>query len=41
MIGLPYPNKKSVELQEKMNYLNQNMASNPFYISFIFVFFLF
>ncbi|CAD5124537.1 DgyrCDS12815 [Dimorphilus gyrociliatus] len=28
MIGLPYPNKKSVELQEKMNYLNQNMPKS-------------
>ncbi|GIY35770.1 hypothetical protein CDAR_27831 [Caerostris darwini] len=27
MVGLPYPNKFSVELKEKMKYLNQNMTS--------------
>ena len=27
MIGLPYPNLKSPELAEKMEYLNANMVS--------------
>jgi chromosome transmission fidelity protein 1 len=26
VIGLPYPNIKSAELQEKMNYLNSHMV---------------
>ena len=28
MVGLPYPNLKSPELKEKMDYLNANMVSN-------------
>lgn len=27
MVGLPYPNLKSPELKEKMDYLNANMVS--------------
>ena len=27
MVGLPYPNLKSPELAEKMDYLNTNMVS--------------
>ena len=26
MVGLPFPNLKSPELQERMNYLNSNVA---------------
>jgi chromosome transmission fidelity protein 1 len=28
VVGMPYPNIKSPELQEKMNYLNANVVSN-------------
>jgi chromosome transmission fidelity protein 1 len=28
MVGLPYPNLKSPELKEKMDYLNANMVSD-------------
>ena len=31
MIGLPYPNKTSPELIEKMEYLNATMVSNVIY----------
>ena len=29
MVGLPYPNLRSPELKEKMDYLNANMARLP------------
>ena len=29
MVGLPYPNLRSPELKEKMDYLNSNMARLP------------
>lgn len=32
VIGLPYPNIKSAELQEKMNYLNNHMVQITFYL---------
>lgn len=31
VIGLPYPNIKSAELQEKMNYLNSQMVFMSIY----------
>ena len=31
MVGLPYPNLKSPELKEKMDYLNANMVRIPVY----------
>ena len=30
MVGLPYPNIKSPELKEKMDYLNANMVNIKF-----------
>ena len=36
MVGLPYPNLKSPELKEKMDYLNANMVSGIL-IGFLFV----
>lgn len=29
MVGMPYPNIKSPELQEKMAYLDQTLVSTP------------
>ena len=31
MVGLPYPNKQSAELQEKLRYLNKTMVSSTAY----------
>ena len=39
MVGLPYPNMRSPELKEKMDYLNANMVivfSNKLSISLLF-----
>lgn len=35
VVGMPYPNIKSLELQEKMKYLNENIVCILFYFFII------
>jgi Rad3-related DNA helicase len=34
MVGMPYPNIKSPELKEKMDYLNANFVRYIFYMKY-------